>query len=125
MGSHNLDLLKVILNYKKPTKKTVRSIFLYLNNTFFDNFCPQFKKIEICESLKDSISDVYGMVVFERGDWVLKIDVKENKDFPTLLGTVAHEMIHRIQAKLNVPIVENDFIFRRYKKEFKKIGINV
>jgi len=125
MQLNDLNLLKVILTYKKPSKHSIRLIFNYLNNTFFHNECPKFGKIEVVETLKDSISDVYGMILPYKNDWMLKIDVKENHDFPTLLGTVAHEMIHRIQAHLKVPIVENDLIFKKYKKEFKKIGINV
>lgn len=121
----SLDLLRNFLKYKKPTQENIRDAFNFLNENVFFGKCPSFDCVRIVPTLKDDVSEVYGQVKSSSKGWELHIDRGMHRDYATLMGTVAHEMIHRLQIHFLIPVVENDDLFKRYKKELKKVGIDV
>ncbi len=114
----NLSDLKTIFQFK-PNKTNAEKIFDLLNKNVFFGMCPKFDKIKMVE-----VDGWYGQVSYQNG-WLLEINSKYNKKLSVFIGTMAHEMIHRIQAKLGRPLVENDELFSAFSNIFKRMRINI
>lgn len=110
--------LKTIFQFK-PTIANAKRIFNLLNKNVFFGMCPEFDKIKLVEA-----DGWFGQVSHQNG-WLLEINSKYNKKLSDFVGTIAHEMIHRIQVKLGRPLVENDELFTAFSKIFKKMRINI